>query len=115
MEQARQALEARCAVLSVVGDAGSVTSADGNAARHGVLGGLLEPEQLRALEGFDAVCYWGPDEDKRRIRQALADRPGVLIPLITESGVNGRFQIERHLCVDTTAAGGNATLLASAG
>jgi RHH-type proline utilization regulon transcriptional repressor/proline dehydrogenase/delta 1-pyrroline-5-carboxylate dehydrogenase len=38
-----------------------------------------------------------------------------LIPLICESDPNPRLILERHICIDTTAAGGNARLLAAAG
>jgi RHH-type proline utilization regulon transcriptional repressor/proline dehydrogenase/delta 1-pyrroline-5-carboxylate dehydrogenase len=51
----------------------------------------------------------------RAIRQALAARDGPLVPLVTETAVPERFMVERHVCVDTTAAGGNAALLAEAG
>jgi RHH-type proline utilization regulon transcriptional repressor/proline dehydrogenase/delta 1-pyrroline-5-carboxylate dehydrogenase len=45
-------------------------------------------------------------------RQALAGREGVLVPLITETNAAERLIVERHLCIDTTAAGGNASLIA---
>ena len=50
----------------------------------------------------------------RDYRLALAKRDGELLPLITEQNLDQRFVIERHLCIDTTAAGGNASLIASA-
>ncbi|WP_286240908.1 hypothetical protein [Neptuniibacter halophilus] len=37
-----------------------------------------------------------------------------LLPLITEVDQPERFVLERHLCIDTTAAGGNASLIAAA-
>ena len=49
------------------------------------------------------------------MRAALANRTGPILPLITETGAPERYVLERHLCVDTTAAGGNASLLAQAG
>ena len=39
--------------------------------------------------------------------------PGAIIPLITGTPDTARVMLERHLCVDTTAAGGNASLLLS--
>ncbi len=45
---------------------------------------------------------------------ALSKREGALLPVITEHKLDQRYVIERHLCIDTTAAGGNASLIASA-
>ena len=44
--------------------------------------------------------------------QALAGRKGPTLPLITAMPDRAHVAHERHLCVDTTAAGGNAALLA---
>ena len=49
----------------------------------------------------------------RRLRIALAGRAGPIVPLETRSVAPERYVIERHLCIDTTAAGGNARLLAA--
>ena len=46
-------------------------------------------------------------------RQQLASSDGPLIPLISNLQDMSRFFVERHVCVDTTAAGGNASLLGS--
>ena len=43
---------------------------------------------------------------------ALADRDGEIVQLITAMPDLAHVAHERHLCVDTTAAGGNAALLA---
>ena len=51
----------------------------------------------------------------RRIRQALAERTGPIVPLVTEVLYPAAYAHERSVCVDTTAAGGNASLLAGAG
>ncbi len=77
----------------------------------GVAGGL-DPEALAALRGFDAVVHWGSRADQERARHALARRDGPVIPLLTEADFAPRCVVERHLCVDTTAAGGDAALLA---
>ena len=64
---------------------------------------------LRTLRGFAAVFYWGTAG--RKIAEDLATRGGEIIPLLT--GEDGEMLIrERHLCVNTAAAGGNATLWA---
>ncbi|MEM9062302.1 MAG: bifunctional proline dehydrogenase/L-glutamate gamma-semialdehyde dehydrogenase PutA [Pseudomonadota bacterium] len=78
------------------------------------LAGRLSPDDLATLEGVDAVIAWHDDDTLRTYRQALADRDGALIPLIAETDVSTRCRIERHVCIDTTASGGNASLLAGA-
>ncbi|MFL1464922.1 bifunctional proline dehydrogenase/L-glutamate gamma-semialdehyde dehydrogenase PutA [Marinobacter sp. HN1S83] len=75
--------------------------------------GLLEPEALAMARGFQAVVSCAEQSLLGEYRQALAKRDGALLPLITEHTLDQRFVIERHLCVDTTAAGGNASLIAA--
>ncbi len=76
-----------------------------------VLAPDLPPEALAKLPPFDAVIFWG--EDARPYRQALAVLDGPILPLVTNADPTPRLVIERHTCIDTTAAGGNAALLAS--
>ena len=45
-------------------------------------------------------------------RRALAQRKGPLVPLITVRDMRDYLLLERHVCIDTTASGGNASLLA---
>ena len=75
--------------------------------------GLLEPEALSQARGFQAAVSCAEPSLLKEYRQALAKREGALLPLITEHKLDQRFVIERHLCVDTTAAGGNASLIAA--
>ena len=75
--------------------------------------GLLQPEALISTRGFQAVASAADLQTLRAYRVALAQREGALLPLITEQNAPERFVIERHLCVDTTAAGGNASLIAA--
>ncbi|OXY80716.1 bifunctional proline dehydrogenase/L-glutamate gamma-semialdehyde dehydrogenase PutA [Oceanimonas doudoroffii] len=77
------------------------------------LDGLLRPEALETLTGFEAVTSGADSDTLRQYRVALARRDGALLPLITEQSLPERFVLERHLCVDTTAAGGNASLIAT--
>ncbi|MCP5074601.1 MAG: bifunctional proline dehydrogenase/L-glutamate gamma-semialdehyde dehydrogenase PutA [Rhodobacteraceae bacterium] len=77
--------------------------------------GCLEREALARLEEFDAVLLWSEAADQQSARQALASRDGAIIPLICDANPGPRLHLERHICVDTTAAGGNAALLADAG
>jgi RHH-type proline utilization regulon transcriptional repressor/proline dehydrogenase/delta 1-pyrroline-5-carboxylate dehydrogenase len=74
--------------------------------------GVLDRRDLSELNGFDAVVLWSEEGDCRATRQALAKRSGKLIPLLTEADFSRHCHLERHVCIDTTAAGGNASLLA---
>ena len=76
--------------------------------------GTLPPDALRDLQGVAVVAFDGPEEQARAIRQALAARDGALIPLAGQADLSGFCRLERHVCIDTTAAGGNASLLAAA-
>lgn len=77
--------------------------------------GQLSAEAIKDSDGFAAICCNASTEALKTIRQALAAREGALLPLITELDQPERFVMERHLCIDTTAAGGNASLIATAG
>ncbi|MCP3969133.1 MAG: bifunctional proline dehydrogenase/L-glutamate gamma-semialdehyde dehydrogenase PutA [Rhodobacteraceae bacterium] len=72
--------------------------------------GALAPQALRTLRGFHGAIWWGGEA--RALAQALAARDGAILPLITDMPDPGHVAHERHLCIDTTAAGGNAALLA---
>lgn len=72
--------------------------------------GTLNSEELVKLENIHGVIWWG--EDSEAYAQALSNRTGPIIPLITDSPDLGHVAHERHLCIDTTAAGGNTRLLA---
>ncbi|WP_271274018.1 bifunctional proline dehydrogenase/L-glutamate gamma-semialdehyde dehydrogenase PutA [Aliamphritea hakodatensis] len=74
--------------------------------------GSLDEVALVGCEGFAAVASQAEPAKLQAYRQALAERGGALLPLLTEPGTVERYVIERHLCVDTTAAGGNASLIA---
>jgi len=80
-----------------------------------LLDGRPTPDALRRAAGFHAVLYWAPPEALRPYRMALAERDGPILPLISEVPPPGALSTERHLCIDTTAAGGNASLLSAAG
>ncbi len=75
-------------------------------------GGRLEASTLETLRGVSAVLWWGDAEEARGYARALARREGPILPLITGAPDAAHVLYERHLCVDTTAAGGNAALLA---
>ena len=77
------------------------------------LDGAVEASVLAGLTGVDAIASNATSEVLTSYRDVLAKRDGVLLPLLTEPHLPERFVHERHLCVDTTAAGGNASLIAS--
>jgi len=74
--------------------------------------GALAAETLADLPAFGGLIWWGDAETARAYAQALAALEGPIIPLITGAPDGAHAVLERHLCVDTTAAGGNASLLA---
>jgi len=76
--------------------------------------GFLPRELLTELQGLSAVALYSSDEDLALTRRSLANRNGKIIPLVCDDSLNEICRLERHVCVDTTAAGGNATLLAAA-
>ncbi len=73
--------------------------------------GTVPPEALTSLTGLAGALYWGGDAAARPYAQALSQRTGPILPLITGLPDSGHVLNERHVCVDTTAAGGNAALL----
>ena len=118
----REAALAQAVAALVAGNAVVITAPGGKAlaeqlAKSGapVIGfdHPIAPESLTDLEGFDAIACNSDEATLRAIRTALAKRDGPLLPLVVEADPN-RYVLERHLCIDTTAAGGNATLLAAA-
>ena len=82
---------------------------------HAVEAPGLDVAALSRLQGLSAALWWG-DADGARVRaQALATRPGPILPLICDAPDLAHAVLERHVCIDTTASGGNAQLLAEAG
>ncbi|MDE3028838.1 MAG: hypothetical protein KGH84_10615, partial [Paracoccaceae bacterium] len=63
-------------------------------------------------DGFSQALWWGDDAAARTYTTALAARRGPILPLVMEVPDAGRVLLERHVCIDTTASGGNAQLLA---
>jgi RHH-type proline utilization regulon transcriptional repressor/proline dehydrogenase/delta 1-pyrroline-5-carboxylate dehydrogenase len=75
--------------------------------------GHVEVDSLREIIAIDAVMSQAQHEQLSAYRIALSEREGKLIPLICEIDALDRLIVERHLCIDTTAAGGNASLIAA--
>ena len=74
---------------------------------------FLDRDALSELQGIAVVALGGGESDQRNARRALARRDGALVPLVTGSDLDSYCMHERHSCIDTTAAGGNASLLAA--
>ncbi|MHA7888691.1 bifunctional proline dehydrogenase/L-glutamate gamma-semialdehyde dehydrogenase PutA [Roseicyclus sp.] len=77
--------------------------------------GRVPADWLADLGPLEAVMLWDDGDSARAVAVALASRAGALVPLVTEADPVPRLVLERHLCIDTTAAGGNAALLAASG
>ncbi len=75
---------------------------------------MVDPQYLAHLEGIAGAIWWGDAAQARAYDQALASRDGAILPLLTGQPDAGYVRGERHVCVDTTAAGGNAALLGGA-
>ena len=73
--------------------------------------GMADLHRLEHAQGFSGVMWWGDEATARQIEQALSRRDGAIIPLIPGKPDLARVMGERHVCVDTTASGGNAALL----
>ncbi|MDX8347499.1 bifunctional proline dehydrogenase/L-glutamate gamma-semialdehyde dehydrogenase PutA [Cognatiyoonia sp. IB215446] len=85
----------------------------------GELGGIgisaegdLPSEHVAYLASLAGILWWGDEEMARAIEAALSQRAGPIMPLITGLPDTAHVMLERHVCIDTTAAGGNAALLA---
>ncbi|MGL5011457.1 MAG: L-glutamate gamma-semialdehyde dehydrogenase, partial [Paracoccaceae bacterium] len=95
----------------------SAAAAKAQVAAVEALGGLavaapgLAAEALERLPVSGAV-WWGDDVQGRAYALALARRPGAIVPLIGQPDA-AHVLLERHVCIDTTASGGNAELLAT--
>ncbi len=113
--QALQAMGAGCAAVIVAPGSAALTRPLVEAgAPIGSIEGTVAPDTLMTLESVAAVAAAGTSDWTRDLRIALAKRPGAIISLETQSVAPSRYVVERHLCIDTTAAGGNASLLAQA-
>lgn len=105
LEQKRLAEQSGCVAVAV---APGLNSEQG-------LHGCVDPADLRVLEGVDLVVGWHGAEHSQACRIALAARSGALVPWVSERDFSRWCVRERHVCIDTTAAGGNASLLAGGG
>ena len=77
------------------------------------INGTVDAGDLVQLS-VEVVAISADVDTLRAIRRALARRSGPIVPLVSEVISPNAYVHERAVCVDTTAAGGNATLLAAA-
>ncbi len=105
---ARQVAEAEAVGCGAVGIAPGGSG-------EGYVDGRLDLQCLQSLNGIDVVVWHGDQETARRLRVALAHRTGAIVPLVTGGPLARHCIHERHVSIDTTAAGGNASLLSAAG
>lgn len=63
--------------------------------------------------GADIVAMMAPEQILKPIRSALAAREGAIVSLVTDIYTPYRYFAERHCCIDTSAAGGDATLISA--
>ncbi|MFT5894509.1 MAG: RHH-type proline utilization regulon transcriptional repressor/proline dehydrogenase [bacterium] len=69
------------------------------------------------IDEYDIAVVLAPEATQSQLltyRKQLAEMNGPLIPLTNTITRPEQFLLERHVCVDTTAAGGNASLLGAA-
>ena len=113
--QAVQALGVGCpAVIVAAGAEQAIQPLKAAGVPVTALEGCIEAKALSELKGIAAVAATGASEWTRELRLALAERDGAIVSLETQTISPERYVVERHLCIDTTAAGGNASLLATA-
>lgn len=103
MQQAKEVLRLGCNSLAIAAGLRGANTLDGE----------IDPSDLERLSGFHVVVSWASNKQLRALRSALSRRQGPILPLIADEEF-GQCVLERHVCIDTTAAGGNASLLASA-
>ncbi len=77
--------------------------------------GTIGITALTTITPLAGVIWWGDEKSGRAMEAALAKRDGPITALITAMPDAAQVLHERHVCVDTTAAGGNAALLAEVG
>ena len=75
----------------------------------------IDPQLIAQLDGVAAVALHGDAHMQQQFRRLMAASNGALIPLVTDIYAPYRYSLERHCCTDTTAAGGDAKLLAGQG
>ncbi len=73
----------------------------------------ISVDDLVHLTGFSSVICWGSTSEQKAARVALSRREGPILALATGSDIKWAVTAEQHICIDTTASGGNTELLSS--
>ena len=115
LAQAVQALAAGNAVLAVApGAPAALQSLLGKGLPLAAIDGRADPVESRSLR-VDVVAFSGTPDVARTCARCSPSASGPIVPLVSEVLNPAAYAHERAVCVDTTAAGGNASLLAGAG
>lgn len=72
---------------------------------------VLSTGSQNCQQSYGGILWWGDAKTTATIDTALAKRTGAILPLITGQPDEAHALEERHICIDTTASGGNAALL----
>ena len=75
------------------------------------LEGRPSEDVLFRLTNIDAVIDWS--DTAYETRKILSKRAGAIVPVFVEKDFKSWMFKEKHICINTTASGGNADLLAS--
>jgi RHH-type proline utilization regulon transcriptional repressor/proline dehydrogenase/delta 1-pyrroline-5-carboxylate dehydrogenase len=114
LAQAVQALAAGNSVLAVAPVARSALAPLlGKSMPVEALDGALKPSDLLEIS-MEIVAFSGKSENFRPFRQILSEKKGAFVRFVSAKIDPAAYVHERAVCVDTTAAGGNASLLAAA-
>ncbi|MEB8432761.1 bifunctional proline dehydrogenase/L-glutamate gamma-semialdehyde dehydrogenase PutA [Cocleimonas sp. KMM 6892] len=77
----------------------------------------ISPKQLEEISDLTNFAFTAANDDQiamaREYRIALANRDGAIVRFINEAESPYLYAQERHLCINTTAAGGNVQLIAN--
>ena len=111
----REPLAALVAAASACGNRVVLPATDAGRALAALLGDAAELHNAPATyPPVAVVLFSGADDAARALREQLAARPGAIVPLVRADGDDidlTRLVVERAVCVNTTAAGGNASLM----
>ncbi|MEZ5536273.1 MAG: bifunctional proline dehydrogenase/L-glutamate gamma-semialdehyde dehydrogenase PutA [Thiolinea sp.] len=82
-----------------------------------ITGQGLAADSLKDLSGLQNFVFSGSgkhyEQQAREYRMALAQRDGAIVRFVSEVIAPYLYAQERHLCINTTAAGGNVQLIAN--
>ncbi len=113
LAQAVQALATGNKVIVIAPEAGKkLTPLNNQDFPIHITDGLLDSVTLASLP-VDCIALAGGD--LLATRKALSQREGPIVPVISDLIAPASYSHERAVCIDTTAAGGNAALLAKVG